>query len=365
MSQAHKEIPQKKYFCHLGHEALTTKNAKLWVVSQNLYHNEYIFLDKKQQHMFKDVSNNDILMIYCHGSPKNDTEGPYLWLDNFRGDINQKTKKPLPEIAYTPEQFLDFISSHGLDKNHKTLKLVACYSHDFAKELSSLSANLYPNLTVIGFNHQIVIGQGRNGRIIAGLKPPLVYKVKEESELKEDESVTWEINSTLFNANKLSNQKKYDDDNQQKIFKNGIEITKEHKQENADSIDQIQFSKLSISDSTSSIASIPTDKSKETAGRSSISYTDKNSPNDDNIQELPTQRRHSTSSIANMLNITLINNPSTKRTEGTNNINDNKQTHTKLNNENALTPNNQDEKGHVDSAQNDGTILTTARRKSF
>ncbi len=329
------------------------KRVKLWIVSQQLHNKNHEFLPQKAKEMFSKINVSDILMIYCHGSPKAGSSGPSLWLKNNRGEISKKSKKKISEVEYSPKQFFDYSSLHGLNENHKLLKLVACDSYDFAKELSSLCSEKYPHLVIVGYKGQVVIGQGSDGRILAGLEPPLVKKENEEKELKEDEYDAWVINDDAFKANESANLVKYDEKVQQIMCKNGAEMGNKSADiaEGKDIPAESAINSVSFSNSTEKI--LTAIGFKKTASRALADEEKMPRSLHDfpaNQSKIIIPRRYSTSSVKDpQPNNTIVNN----------------QTDASLvSYSNALDPNS-DAKTAVDRQGDNDIIPVITRRKSF
>jgi hypothetical protein len=131
---------------------------------------------------------------------------------------------------YTPDKFLEFLISQKLNENLKILKLAACYSNEFAEKLSTICVTAFPQLTVIGYRNQLLIGQGHSGNIIAGLDVPLVKEEKTEAERKEGVPGRWVLNQDKFSLNEENYKTEYDEGRQQIKFRRGVEL--EEKQDN-------------------------------------------------------------------------------------------------------------------------------------
>jgi hypothetical protein len=242
-----------------------------------------------------------------------------LWLKNFNNEskviaetdpeklrINPRAKQTIipREIDYTPDEFLDFLISQKLNANHKMLKLTACYSDEFAKQLSAICERVFPQLTVIGYKDQLLLGQGKDGNILAGLKPPLV---KEEEKPRKGAPGNWVINELKFLEDRDNYRIMFDEDKQQIKFKNGLKLEEQSEQQTEQkhsSATQDNFS------STSNNRATPTRSSPRhhnTASRDSISESILiSSQTDAKISgESVKPRRDSTSNIASLLKLSL------------------------------------------------------------
>jgi hypothetical protein len=271
----------KKWFCYVGNENHMKLAAETWADSQR--HNNYHFLPKSQP-IFASVNEKDILMIYCHGSAATPDDKPVLWLKNFdKEEVEDPKTKVISvpkEFAYTPEKFLEFLKTQKLNPDHKVLKLAACYSDDFAKELSSICEADFPNLTIIGYREQLVLGQGIDGNILTGLATPLVKEDKDEEDREENEPIHWIINEDEFLKNREYFKKLYDEDRQQNKYKGGVKIEEE----------KPELIEEELSANNSGRQTRSSSRLDHTASRSSI---DIESP------------RSSTSNIAGLLNLSL------------------------------------------------------------
>lgn len=243
MSQSRTD-KNKIFFCYVGNERSMNSNAELWVNAQS-YNNIY-WLPKKPP-MFLKVQENDILMLYCHGSPNNVSEEPILWLKNLKNETREvpetdkailksdpkATKVIIPlDVDYTPTAVLEFLQEQQLNTNHKILKLAACYSENFAKELSLLCENAFPFLTVIGYKDQLILGQGHNAGMLAGLAEPLVMKEDKKRELNEP--VNWLLNEKEFRKNLHHFQTIYAEEKQQIKFRRGLQLVDEKTEQKID-----------------------------------------------------------------------------------------------------------------------------------
>jgi hypothetical protein len=286
----------KKWFCYVGNENHMRLAGETWVDSQR--HNNYHFLPKNKP-IFDSVKENDILMIYCHGSPSTPSTVPVLWLKNFNKepvkDLETNEVTIPKELGYTPEKFLEFLISQKLNADHKILKLAACYSDNFAEQLSTACKSTFPYLTVIGYSDQLLLGQGVGGNILAGLKVPLVKQDRDEEDRQGNEPVNWMINEAEFLKNRDSYKRIYDEERQQVKFRGGIKLVEDKP--------ELNIEQKSSGNSGTQIRSSP--RHSHTASRSSVDLSISPQSDDKIATENLGSRRSSTSNIAGLLNLSL------------------------------------------------------------
>jgi hypothetical protein len=119
-------------------------------------------------------------------------------------------KSPLWQVeSYEPEifigegeegcvdakEFAEYLRKKDLNKEHRTLKIAACYSDVFAKKLYEELKGDYPNIVIYGYKKALVVCQGVNNGKLAGLEPPYTIKSNPNS----DDS------STMINSEAVAN----------------------------------------------------------------------------------------------------------------------------------------------------------------
>jgi hypothetical protein len=118
------------------------------------------------------IDNETILYIFCHGYIEN-TFDPETALQ-----VNLKSSRK-PEIEFSAKEIFKFLKNHKLDKNHKVLKLAACYSERFAQELSDVCKNYFNNMTVAGYYGELIVNQKDNHKY-AGLVQESGHLIQED-----------------------------------------------------------------------------------------------------------------------------------------------------------------------------------------
>ena len=119
----------------------------------------------------KDIDNDTVLYIFCHGYIEN-TFDPDLALQ-----INLKSTK-IPEIEFSAKELFKFLKNHKLNPKHKVLKLAACYSDRFAQELSEVTKNYFPEMIIAGYYGEFIVNQNSNYKY-AGLVHESGYLIEE------------------------------------------------------------------------------------------------------------------------------------------------------------------------------------------
>jgi hypothetical protein len=158
------------------------KNCETWVETQRMWKKQYSIISEKDfvNHGFRNVSKNDVLYIHRHGSGRNTV---YI---GHNEEVNAK-------------QFAERLLVGRIPVDTFSLKIAACYSDVFAKELHEELSSQYPDLTIYGYRGQLVLNQGeRNGKL-AGLNPPFVIKQHDDS---------WILNEAEF-AKKILNKNSF------------------------------------------------------------------------------------------------------------------------------------------------------------
>jgi hypothetical protein len=148
-------------------------------ISQLTYYQLIDFTDLEFDDAKKSTSNklcgidtDIIIYLFCHGYIEN-TFDPDLALQ-----INLKNPKAI-EIEFSAKDLFKFLKNHGLDKNHKVLKLAACYSERFAQELSDVSKNYFPEMTIAGYYGELIVNQKCNYKY-AGLVHESGYLIEKD-----------------------------------------------------------------------------------------------------------------------------------------------------------------------------------------
>jgi hypothetical protein len=134
--------------------------ADLWVGNRNAFSEKYEALKTTSNLAdFSRINNVDTLHIYGHGEKGKNVV--------YHGDI------PL-----SPKDFLKFLKSNKLDKDHRFLEINVCYSDKFSEQLAIIAKKDYPNLRISGYPGQFVPCQGDLGENFANLEEPYVIKHK-------------------------------------------------------------------------------------------------------------------------------------------------------------------------------------------
>jgi hypothetical protein len=123
---------------------------------------------KSNQPLFKDINSDEVLYLYCHGLTGNQNAKLHeskIYMKDFSANSGNK------KADYSAAMLLDFLIKQKLPSDHKVLKIAACYSDKFAKELSQLAKDIYPNMKVYGYKGELVVGKGYRGGNLAGFTP--------------------------------------------------------------------------------------------------------------------------------------------------------------------------------------------------
>jgi hypothetical protein len=126
---------------------------------------------KSVSNKLKDIDNETVLYIFCHGYIEN-TFDPDLALQ-----INLKSTK-MPEIEFSAKELFIFLKNHKLNPKHKVLKLAACYSERFAQELSEVTKDYFTEMTIAGYYGEFIVNQNSNYKY-AGLVHESGYLIEE------------------------------------------------------------------------------------------------------------------------------------------------------------------------------------------
>jgi hypothetical protein len=156
------ETKAKKMHWVLCTDSDRKKPAEDWVgLMTNLRGKNYRSLDLKG---LGDIGTSDVLYIHTHG-----------YIPNKAGEQAVSVTQSRRAERYTAKAFAEFLIKNNLNREHRTLKIAACYTDTFAKELQeALSQRGYRNITVYGYRGEVVLAQGKKGGKLAGLVEPYI-----------------------------------------------------------------------------------------------------------------------------------------------------------------------------------------------
>jgi hypothetical protein len=119
----------------------------------------------------KDIDNDTVLYIFCHGYIENTFD------QDLALQINLKSIK-IPEIEFSAKELFKFLKNHKLNPKHKFLKLAACYSEKFAQELSKVTKGYFSEMVIAGYYGEFIANQNSNYKY-AGLVHESGYLIEE------------------------------------------------------------------------------------------------------------------------------------------------------------------------------------------
>ncbi len=153
--------------------------AQAWVDKMKETGKQY---EKITPSKIKNIEPGSILYIHAHG-------------------LSPLAKDYKPAIFRTSGASMDaselaaYLIDKELKKEHKVLKIAACYSNVLAVELNKeLLQHGYNNLTVYGYKEELILLRGKNGGKLAGIK----HATDEEHSIFEKYGDEWEVSDKLI-----------------------------------------------------------------------------------------------------------------------------------------------------------------------
>jgi hypothetical protein len=154
-------IKEKHWIVAACNDEGTRENVENWVDVRRTWEKDYEQLDLSKD-TFQKVDPKDKLYIHCHGGYNKNKQA--LWIGENEG-------KPV-----TPIEFSKYLKLHKLNSQHEVLKIAACHSDEFARELYDILKTDFPKLTVYGYKGQFKACYGKKGGNLAGLVEPYITK---------------------------------------------------------------------------------------------------------------------------------------------------------------------------------------------